>query len=349
MKRVLGTGALFVAILIAAFPEVATEAAKGALSLSARVIVPSLFPFFVCANLLVGNGTENAMWRKLEWLSRPLFGISGEGFSAVLLGFISGYPGGAAVVSKLYRGGRISKNEAERLLPFTNNAGPLFILGVLGTAVYKSRRIGYILWASVVLSSLLTGVFMRFFEKDEEKRPRESIADASQNAVRDAVETVLTLCGFIVFFSVLVAFLEKAGILSLLKGALMGLGMGEKTAALLCRSFWDVSLLAEGGGASLPAVAAILAFGGVSVLFQTASIVGEGGLSLKKYGIGKAFSAGFAALFCRLLLAAFPAAQSTYIPFDTYLQEGYGGYLLASLLLSFTFYGCLWALGKFCK
>ncbi len=349
MKKVLGTGALCLAILIAVFPLVASEAAREALSLSARVIVPSLFPFFVCANLLVGNSTENGAWRKMEWISRPLFGVSGAGFSAVLLGFISGYPGGAAVVSRLYLGGRISKSEAERLLAFTNNAGPLFILGVVGTEVYASRQIGYILWASVILSSLLTGIFMRFFGKEAEKRPCGRLAQAEKNAVRDAVETVLALCGFIVFFSVLVAFLEKAGLLTFLRRALQCLGMGERTATLVSRSVWDVSLVAEGGGGSLPAMAAILAFGGVSVLFQTASIVHDAGLSLKSYGIGKVLSAGFAALFCRLLLAVCPAVQSTYVPYGTYIHSGYGGYFLVALLLSFSFYMCLRLLGKICK
>ena len=60
---------------------------------------------------------------------RPIFNVPGESAIALILGTISGYPVGAKVVCNLKKEKIISKIEAERLIAYTNNSGPLFILG----------------------------------------------------------------------------------------------------------------------------------------------------------------------------------------------------------------------------
>ena len=48
-----------------------------------------------------------------------------------IMGIISGYPVGAKIVCNMRSEGKLSKVEAERLLSFTNNSGPLFIIGTV--------------------------------------------------------------------------------------------------------------------------------------------------------------------------------------------------------------------------
>jgi nucleoside recognition membrane protein YjiH len=47
------------------------------------------------------------------------------------MGIISGYPTGAKIVSNFKSNNVCTKEEAERLIAFTNNSGPLFILGTV--------------------------------------------------------------------------------------------------------------------------------------------------------------------------------------------------------------------------
>ena len=47
-----------------------------------------------------------------------------------------------AGASELYANNYISKTEAERLLAFCNNSGPLFILGSVGIAIYSNIKYG---------------------------------------------------------------------------------------------------------------------------------------------------------------------------------------------------------------
>ena len=114
------------------FPQESIQAAGEGLTLSANVIIPSLFPFFVLSTLMVRLGLAQHFGRILEPVMRPLFNVSGACSSAFVLGFVGGYPVGAKTAIALYESGSITKSEAERLLAFSNNSGPAFILGVVG-------------------------------------------------------------------------------------------------------------------------------------------------------------------------------------------------------------------------
>lgn len=308
MKKVIGIGAAFFALALTLFPAVSITAAQNALSLCMDTLVPSLFPFFVCANLLISSGITARIGRFFEKPSRFLFRVGGEGAASVFLGFISGYPAGAAVTCRLYANGSISRDEAHRLLAFTNNAGPLFIIGAVGTALYERPMVGYLLLAAQTLASLITGVCMRFFGGSLSEN-RSRIPHPITDPVGDAVHTVLNLCGYVLFFSAFSAFLDHIGILRLCGHFLGLMGMGEKTASLCLNGLLEISAVTRYKGA-LPATAALLSFGGLSVLLQTASLVKKAGLSIKSYVLGKILSAGCSAFFCRLLLPLFSPSVS---------------------------------------
>lgn len=335
MKKAIGTGAALLALALSLFPAVSIAAAGEALSLCASTLIPSLFPFFVCANTLIASGITASAGRLFEKPSRFLFRVGGEGAAAVLLGLVSGYPAGAAVTCRLYASGSISRTEAQRLLAFTNNAGPLFVIGAVGTAACGSPAVGYLLLAAQTLASLSTGFCMRFYGADPPHRHTASRKPAA-DPMGDAVHTVLSLCGFVVFFSVIAAFLEHLGFLGAVRRFLTAAGFGEKTAALLCTGFLEVSTVASAGGGALPAMAGLLSFGGLSVFLQTAALVKKAGLSMKSYMIGKLLSAGLSAFFCRLLLAAFPQAVPAAAPLLREKTAAYGWYLAAAVLLTFT-------------
>lgn len=141
--------------------EAASAASVSALGLCAKVIVPSLFPFFVCSNLFCALGLERPMERVLSRVVEPLFGVPGSGAAALFVGLTGGYPSGAQSVGALYGGGSIDRKTAKRLLLFCNNCGPAFIFGVVGPSVFGSSLAGLLLYLVHVASSLLLGIFVR--------------------------------------------------------------------------------------------------------------------------------------------------------------------------------------------
>ena len=118
------------------------QATKDGLKLWANSVVPSLFPFFVATEMLSYTNVVSFLGKWLSPIMRPLFGVPGEGAFAFIMGLISGYPVGAKIVSNFMEQGICTKEEAERMLAFTNNSGPLFIISTVGITLFGNTSIG---------------------------------------------------------------------------------------------------------------------------------------------------------------------------------------------------------------
>lgn len=286
--------ALFAAALVL-FPAEAADAARQGLSLCLQTVLPSLFPFFVLSSLFIASGAADAFGRTLEPMMRPLFYLSGAGASALALGLVGGYPVGARTAAELYRGGRLSKAEAERLLSFCNNAGPGFILGVCGSAVLGSVRAGLYLYLVHVAAAVLTGVALRRCALMEcaAERPRvpraqvKSLVSAFPAAVRDSFAAVWSVCGFVVLFAVVLRFVTLV-----LPDRPLLVGFIELTNGVM-------ALRADRGGFVLCAL--FLAWGGLSVHAQTLSVLDDTDLSPRLYFLGKAIQAALSAPLALLI------------------------------------------------
>ena len=200
----------FVTVLILINPQSALLYAKSGLALCSDVLAPALFPFFVCSSLLIYSGACRVVARWFRPVMRPLFNVGGAGAAAFILGIISGYPLGASCACKLYDGGYLSKTECERLLAFCNNSGPLFILGSVGIAVYNSPKIGIMLYLAHIAAALTVGVLFRFYKRGEVSAvpvpiysSDDGIGEIFQKSLASSINSILTVCGAVVFFSVI--------------------------------------------------------------------------------------------------------------------------------------------------
>ena len=72
---------------------------------------------------------------------------------------------GAKIVNKFYEDGICNKQEAERMLAFTNNSGPLFIIGTVGISLFGNTTIGIILFITHILACLTVGLLFGFISK----------------------------------------------------------------------------------------------------------------------------------------------------------------------------------------
>lgn len=135
-------------------------AAKSGLVLWANSVLPSLLPFFIATELLGYTNIVPLCGKLLNKLMRPIFNVPGEGAFALLMGIISGYPVGAKIVANLKEQKLCNSIEAERLLSFTNNSGPLFIVGTVGIGLFLDSSIGLILFFTHILACLTTRIFI---------------------------------------------------------------------------------------------------------------------------------------------------------------------------------------------
>ena len=265
---------------------VAAEAVRRGLTLCARSVIPALFPYFVVSGLFISLGFADEVGRRLEPLTRRLFGVGGAGASAFFLGLLGGYPVGGRTVGQLYRAGRLSKDEAERLLAFCNNAGPSFILGVVGVGCFGSLRTGVYLYLVHAFSAVLVGILFRKKAPVSGQKVRYSAAfepiAAFVRAVGEAAEGMVRLCGFVVFFLVILALITD---LTGLNHPVL-LGFVELTSGVTAL---------DGSRGNLAWAAALLGWGGLSVHGQTAAVLSDTDLGLGRYFLGKILQAIFSA------------------------------------------------------
>lgn len=265
---------------------VAAEAVRRGLTLCARSVIPALFPYFVVSGLFISLGFADGVGRRLEPLTRRLFGVGGAGASAFFLGLLGGYPVGGRTVGQLYRAGRLSKEEAERLLAFCNNAGPSFILGVVGVGCFGSLRTGIYLYLIHAFSAVLVGILFRKKAPASGQKVRYSAVfepvPAFVRAVGEAAEGMVRLCGFVVFFLVILALITD---LTGLNHPVL-LGFVELTSGVTAL---------EGSQGNLAWAAALLGWGGLSVHGQTAAVLSDTDLDLGRYFLGKILQAIFSA------------------------------------------------------
>lgn len=292
---------IFCFLLILRNSEAAIEYMGRGLTLCAHTVIPSLFPFMVISELLVSSGAGEALGRLLAKPMKWLFGLSGAGCSAVVLGSMCGFPVGASTAVSLLDKNVISKQECEHLLTFSNNPSSGFLITAVGVSLLGSHRLGLILYLVVLGTAFFIGFLMRFFlrkpantrEGGEHPHYPSGLHPGGMSMFTDAVSHaatgMLTVCAYVVFFSALM------GALSRMVDSLGG--MSQEAYAVLC-GFFELSggvseaagLVGQTASSILPLVltAAITGWSGLSVHCQIMTLCGGRGLSFKPYFIAKA-------------------------------------------------------------
>ncbi len=211
-------------------------AVKSGLQLWASSVVPSLFPFFVATELLMHTNMVTLLGNLLNHLMKPIFNIRGEGAFAFIMGIISGYPVGAKIASNFRQNNICSKEECERLLSFTNNSGPLFIIGTVGILMFKNTTIGILLFVTHLLACITVGFLFRYWKKDkntflpsnstnalyQEKKSASfsNLGEILAQSITNSISTILLIGGFVVIFSSIISIFKASGLLGNLSALL---------------------------------------------------------------------------------------------------------------------------------
>ena len=311
------------------FSNTNLASAKEGLFLWANSVVPTLFPFFVATELMNNTNFIPMLGKYLNKFMRPIFKVPGEGAYAFLMGMISGYPVGAKIVCNLREKGLCTKDEGERMLAFTNNSGPLFIIGTVGISLFGNQTIGIILLITHILACITVGVLFGFTKKNENiKWDRYNVKNRNSeektlggilgDSIKNAISTILIIGGFVVIFSIIISILNNSYILDMISKfispVLTNFGMNFEFTKPILAGIIELTnglkLVSETAivnyNLSIIISAFLLGFGGISILLQVSSIVAKTDLSIKKYVIGKFLQGIFASIYVFLIINFFP-------------------------------------------
>lgn len=319
---------IFIICLIL-FPKMSVSAALKGINMCINIVLPSLFPFLVASELLNHTNFIKASGILLEPIMRPLFNVPGCGSFATAMGMTSGYPVGAKIVTDMREKKMLTKTESERLLAFTNNSGPLFIVGAVATGMFNIPKVGILLLTCHILAGLTVGFIFRFYKKNKShskkqtynilSRLKKEIVSSSNSStsfgiifgesIKNSIILMLNISGFIIFFSVIINMLIQIGLItsltSIISSFTTSINLSEEVISSMLCGFFEITTGTNmiSNASSIPLIqkltiaSAIIGWAGISVHSQVLSIISQSDLSAKPYLMGKALQGLISAIY----------------------------------------------------
>ena len=255
--------------------SVAKETLVG-LRFAVEVILPTLFPFMVLSDFV----THLFVFEKSKKLSaffEKAFKINGSAISALLSGMVGGFPVGAKSALELYKNGKISKCECERLMCFANIPSPAYVISAVGIGILSSYTLGLILYFVSVVSSLICGVIIGLKKNFTSFTPKNvNNCYSFVSSLKKSALSSINLIFFVAFFSAICGIIKELRVSTILTTAFITLA--EVGNAVLYIS--DLCIFSYRFKVGL--IAFSLSFSGISVLMQSLSFDGGEDMSALK-------------------------------------------------------------------
>lgn len=321
------------------FPNESIIAANEGLNIWTTVLIPSLLPFVIGANLIVDLKIVDILGFIINPITKFIFNVSGKSALVFVISTVSGYPVGSKLASELRNNNEISKYEAQRLVSFCSTSGPLFIIGAVATGMFQDSSLGYLMITCHYLGSISVGILFRNYGKELLPKSKYSlkrnIKDIIDNKVSDdngffvlfgsavfsGTNTLLMVGGFVIVFSVVFKILSLFNIISLISSilsiplSLFGV-TPELCYALICGLFEmtigcdkiaSITSSPEVLRASLASF--LIGFSGLSILAQCCNFLAKTDINTNLYILSKFLHGILAGAFTFLLYPLFQSAS----------------------------------------
>ncbi|MDN5344320.1 MAG: hypothetical protein PWQ18_431 [Clostridia bacterium] len=364
------------ALAIILFPQPVFQAALRGLKAWWEIVVPALLPFFIISQLFMGLGIVHFLGVLLEPVMRPIFNVPGNGAFVMAMGYTSGSPISAMLTAQLRQQGLVTKVEGERLICFTNNASPLFMLGAVAVGMLHDPALGPVLAGAHYGANFLIGVLFRFYGRQQPatqpvtysllalpRRAWQAMIQAQQrdgrplgkllgDAVSSSFQTLITIGGFIILFSVIIQVATLLGVLKPLSNFLLyagrPLGLGPETSLALAAGCLEMTMGAKFASETsallmekLVAISLIMGWAGLSILGQVAAMVSPTDLRLGPFIVARLLHGFLAAVLVRFCQGPARPVLLTLAPTPTQGLEqswlgvwpGYTGFALTLMVL----------------
>lgn len=257
-------------------------------------MIPSLLPFMIISGILVRMNLTERFSNLFHPILKKLFHCTQNVSYVIIMGFLCGFPMGAKVIAELLKSNKITETEAQFLLSFCNNIGPVyfcsfvipllqiknpvpFVLGMYGIPFLYGLILRHTLYKHSLSQtntiSIMQGKSMSLFA-------------AMDESIHASIKSILMLCGYMILFN----------LINILPHFITP-GLHKYIAPLL-EITGGLSILQ---GSLVPFCMSMLTFGGLSCIAQTHSMIYDTNLSIKMYIGHKCILTAISAIYYILL------------------------------------------------
>ncbi len=275
------------AILII-FPAKYISVAWAAIETWAKILLPSLLPFFVFTKILTSLGYVQIVSKNFEKITYKLYKCPPISAYVFVMSILTGYPVGSKLISNLYTAGNISKNDAKKCATFTSNSGPMFILGSVGIGMLTNKICGLIIYFSHILGAIFNGILYRNIKEKNQEKINKKTPEISQknfdfsDTIMDSINSIFLIGGIIIIAFIFIQILIDFNVFFPLAFLLKKIGINTEISNCVFCGFFEITkgcLLASSLQISIFAktiiCCGIITFGGLSTTFQSMAFLSK--------------------------------------------------------------------------
>ena len=305
----------FIIALLLSNPGYFSSATIRGLKLFFFSVFPGLFPFMLLTKLLTEIGIIYKLSGKFSGISNRLFGTPGVSIYVLFMSILSGYPIGAKIISDLYSKNLISENDAQKMSVFCTTSGPIFIIGAVGVGMLGNIKLGAILYAAHILSSIILGIVCNLFSQKKELRTSNvKFEKINKNifsyCINDTINSIFIVAAYITIFYLVAEILVSLNIITYLTKILypimsvFGLSHQEIQGMLfglieVTRGCKTLSSLPQ---TTLSLICGIISFSGCSIIMQSLSFLKTAKIKAHTFLFFKCVHCILSIFICKLLV-----------------------------------------------
>ena len=282
---------LIIMLIIITNPKQFTSGTISGLKLFFNAVLPGLFPFMLLTKLLTEIGFLFKITTKFDKFSYKLFGTPGVSIYAFLMSILSGYPIGAKIISELYEKNLITENEAKKISIFCTTSGPIFVIGAVGIGMFKSMKIGLLLYFSHIISAIALGIIFNIFaKKSTPNKPsnitKKLLLNQNENimfvAITNTVNSLFVVAAYITMFYLFTELLNTLKIIpfaiNTLSPIFSKINISKNTLTGIVYGIFEVTrgalqLSLNITPTSISFCCGIISFSGISIIMQSMSFL----------------------------------------------------------------------------
>ncbi len=271
-------------------------------------MIPALFPFMILSGIMIRMRLTENFSKLLYPVIRPVYKVSRNACYAMIMGFFCGFPMGAKTIADLLKRNMLSVQEAEFLLSFCNNIGPVYFCGFVLPLLGRKLLLPYVFGMygiPLTYGFLLRKTLYRHLNLSAANIQNVAITEAPpslqdaastsgfghsvkvsapqnllyeiDDAVNSSIQSILSLGGYMILFNLLnLPFHIICGKTPVFLAPLLEITGGLK-----------LSAAASASSGRILYMLLLLPFGGLSCIAQTNSCIKGTGLSLTAYTLHK--------------------------------------------------------------
>ncbi len=348
LKDILSIGfSLILVVSLIAYPSNISQSTLTGINYCIKILVPSLFPFMFLSRFIASQGLPQFMKKPLNYITKTIFYLPGAAAPAIILSLIGGYPVGASSAAVLISQKEINNEQLQRLMCFTVNAGPAFIVSVVGCSLLKNPFLGYLMLIVQIFVSLSTGIILGiisrikkqpFYVKRSSNPSKINFSESLISATSQASESIIMMCGLIIVFTDFISILKSLKVFELISSLCTRTNVKPESLISLLLSFFEVTgacLYSVKNYACIPLISFILAYGGVCTHLQIISILKNFKMNYNQFHLFRILNGIFSSLIVYLLLSFFETSAPVFISTVETCQAGNSTSIPGSIALIF--------------